>query len=81
MLKIILMARLFLYFLARQACVRAGNQKHNRAIGHSMPFSLQMHPTLACTGGPHLVRFLGPGKNLTMQNSYKWVLNSQFPLV
>ena len=36
MLKIILMARPFLYFLARQACVRAAHQKHNRAIGHSI---------------------------------------------
>ena len=33
------------------------------------------------TGGPRLVRFLGPGKNRTMRNSYQWVLHSQFPLV
>jgi hypothetical protein len=25
---------------------------------------------LSNTGGPRLVRFLGPGKNRTMQNSY-----------
>ena len=28
-----------------------------------------------------LVRFLGPGKNHFMQNSYYWILHSQFPLV
>ena len=33
------------------------------------------------TGGPHLVQFLGPGKNRAVQNSYYWVLHSQFPLV
>ena len=33
------------------------------------------------TGGPLLVRFLGPGKNHTMQNLYQWVLHSQFPLL
>ena len=33
------------------------------------------------TGGPRLVRFLGPGKNRTMRDLYQLGLHSQFPLV
>ena len=39
-------------------------------VGFSEKLTLHTCDPLVCTGGPRLVRFLGPGKNRTMRNSY-----------
>ena len=57
------------------------SQQTTHRVKMNCTVSISLFNLTAYTGGPCLVRFLGFGKNRTMQNSYYWVLHSQFPLV